>query len=155
MTTISFETHNHKACLKQALKTAEDVCQQQGGRLTELRRTVLELVWNSHEPVKAYDLLERLKQVHPGSQPPTVYRALDFLRDNGLIHKIESLNAYLGCGEPQQKHHGHFLICQDCGAVAEVFDKKIQQELERLASGIDFKINHTMLEIQGSCSNCQ
>ncbi len=154
MSSISFETHNHKACLQEALKTAESLCLDQGERFTALRRTVLEFVWNSHEPVKAYDLLDKLKTVHPGSAPPTVYRALDFLQANGLVHKIESLNAYLGCGDPTITHSGQFLICSKCGSVAELDDHKSNKDLENSASTIGFKVEKMTVEMHGVCQQC-
>lgn len=137
------------------MKTAETLCLNQGERFTSIRKTVLELVWESHEPVKAYDLLEKLKQQHPSSQPPTVYRALEFLQSNGLVHKIESLNAYLGCGDPTINHSGQFLICRKCGSVAELDDKKSNKGLENNARSIGFVVEKMTVEIHGVCQQCE
>ena len=93
--------HDHRRCVADALDKAEALCSDRGARLTKLRCRVLELVWNSHAPIGAYDVLRRLSQEHQSAAPPTVYRALDFLLEQGLIHRIESLNAYIGCPVPE------------------------------------------------------
>jgi Fur family zinc uptake transcriptional regulator len=101
--------HKHAYCLKSALVKVELRCNQRGLRLTAIRRRVLELVWKNHEPVKAYDILEILKTEKKGAAPPTVYRALDFLLQEGFVHKIESLNAYIGCGASPQIGRAHVM----------------------------------------------
>ena len=104
--------HRHSECVSDALAAAEQHCREKGNRLTPLRRRVLELVWTNHEPVKAYDVLSDLQADRARAAPPTVYRALDFLQEVGLVHRIESLNAFVGCGDPHRKHLGQFFICQ-------------------------------------------
>src|SRR5918999_799750 len=106
-----FHPHDHLSCIGDALDRAAVLCDQRGARLTPLRRRVLELVWRGHEPVGAYDLLAQMGR----AAPPTVYRALDFLIEQGLVHRIESLNAYVGCDRPEAAHASQFLICTDCG----------------------------------------
>ncbi len=155
MSSVSFQSHNHKLCLKSALQVAEDICQAQGERLTPLRKTVLEFVWSNHEPVKAYDLLDKLKAVHSSSAPPTVYRALDFLQSLGLVHKIESLNAYLGCGEPGEKHRCQFLICRICGSAAELDSDQLYKNIAEDVSSVEFSVEDITLEIQGVCRQCK
>ena len=155
MNTSPFQSHNHKRCQQAALKAAQSICEQHGERLTPLRKTVFEFVWSSHEPVKAYDLLGKLKMVHPSSAPPTVYRALDFLQSLGLVHKIESLNAYLGCSDPSGAHRCQFLICRQCGSVAELDDDVISNDIQRLATAMDFQYEAMSLEIHGVCSGCK
>ncbi len=147
--------HTHQHCLDNALITAEKTCQARRVRLTKLRRRVLELVWGSHEPVKAYDILDQLRNEHAGSAPPTVYRALDFLRAEGMVHKIESLNAYIGCGEPQHRHTGQFLICKQCCAVAEMDDSEVHELLSEKSDALGFTIDIAMVEIQGICNECK
>lgn len=147
--------HKHQECLHSAIETAKQRCLSDGLRLTPLRQRVLELVWQNHEPVKAYDILDQLKEKHAGSAPPTVYRALDFLQEQGLVHKIESLNAYVGCGDPKENHSGQFLICNACGAVAELDDSDIKSILKKKAGHFGFKINTEMVEIKGYCQDCQ
>lgn len=147
--------HKHGKCLKSALNMAKEHCHRAGLRLTPLRQKVLELVWQNHEPVKAYDILDQLKSEHSTSAPPTVYRALDFLQEQGLVHKIESLNAYIGCGGPAESHqNSQFLICQQCGSVAELDDQDIKTVLEDKACKLGFSIQTGMVEIIGICSNC-
>ena len=146
--------HAHQHCLDSALLTAEKTCLERGVRLTRLRRRVLELVWGSHEPVKAYDILDKLHGEDFSSAPPTVYRALDFLQSEGLVHKIESLNAYVGCASPEHRHISQFLICHHCGSVAELDDPEIRKLLAKKAATLGFHIDHEMIEIKGMCSAC-
>jgi Fur family transcriptional regulator, zinc uptake regulator len=146
--------HKHQDCLKSAIKAAKLHCDVLGLRLTPLRERVLELVWQSHEPVKAYDILDELKQGHSSSAPPTVYRALDFLQEQGLVHKIESLNAYVGCGDPKEIHSGQFFICHDCGTVAELDDEDIRELIQKKAKRFGFKVDDEMVEIKGQCQEC-
>ncbi len=146
--------HSHQRCVSDALATAEATCLRRGQRLTQLRRRVLELVWGSHEPVKAYDVLERLRSDYRRAAPPTVYRALDFLMTHGLVHRIESLNAYVGCGAPDRDHGGQFLICRRCGAVAEMDDAEIRNMLRSRAAGLGFTVGHQTIELQGICADC-
>ncbi len=98
-------TDSHLDCaptdVDEALNEAEAVCEARGARLTKIRRKVLSLMLEHREPAKAYDLLQRLDG-EGAAKPPTVYRALEFLLEMGLAHKIESLNAYVACG-----HWGH------------------------------------------------
>ena len=149
------EDHNHRACLSQAITAAEQACEARGVRLTKLRRRVLELIWASHAPVKAYDLLDQLRGEHAGAAPPTVYRALDFLAAEGLIHRIESLNAFVGCAGPDHDHQGQFLICHRCGETAELDDPDIAALLRRKAAGIGFRVEQSMVELKGLCPRCQ
>lgn len=147
--------HEHKDCMQSAIKAAKSQCDESGIRLTPLRQQVLELVWENHEPVKAYDVLDKLKQEHSSSSaPPTVYRALDFLQKQGLVHKIESLNAYIGCGKPEKSHSGQFLICKCCGSVAELNDPDISGMIKKKANQLGFKIDDEMIEINGYCQEC-
>jgi Fur family zinc uptake transcriptional regulator len=97
-------SHDHEHCVEDALAAADKLCAEQGLRFTPLRRRVLELVWSSHKPVGAYALLDKLRSEDLGSAPPTVYRALDFLIEHGLIHRIERMNAFIGCSHPGETH---------------------------------------------------
>ncbi|RLK50163.1 Fur family zinc uptake transcriptional regulator [Alkalispirillum mobile] len=146
--------HDHDRCQQSALRRAEEVCQVSGARLTPLRRRVLELVWASHEPVKAYDLLEQLRRERDGVAPPTVYRALEFLLEQGLIHRLESLTAYLGCGAPQRPHACQFLICERCQSVAELSDNEISQLIDRKAQEMGFRMARQTIELSGLCPRC-
>ncbi len=147
--------HSHTRCVSDAICLAEQVCDERGLRLTKIRRRVLELVWGSHEPVKAYDILDKLKGEHQAAAPPTVYRALEFLLQERLIHRIESLNAYLGCGKPCQHHSGQFLICLECGRVAEMDNHEVSELLREKAEALGFTVDHEIIEIAGLCNKCK
>jgi Fur family zinc uptake transcriptional regulator len=146
--------HNHASCVKAALAEAEQACNASGLRLTRIRRQVLELVWSSHAPVKAYEVLEQLQKIIPKAAPPTVYRALEFLQTAGLVHRIESLNAYVGCGKPAEPHVGQFLLCTKCGAVAEINEPKITRLLNEQAAQLGFATEQQLVEIKGLCPQC-
>lgn len=147
--------HDHAHCVDEALARAASVCASRNERFTALRKTVLKLVWSSHKPVKAYDLLKQLSDFHERPAPPTVYRALDFLREAGLVHKIQSLNAYIGCSDPRRDHQGQFLICEDCGTVAELDDNAITSRIDHNARRVGFKVNDETVEVTGLCQSCQ
>ena len=147
--------HDHRSCVKQALATAARLCAERGARLTPLRRRVLELVWRGHAPVRAYDLLAQLSDKGARAAPPTVYRALEFLLVHGLIHRIESLNAYVGCMHPEGAHGGQFLICEDCGAAAEVHDPRVDAAVARRAEELGFAVRRKTIEVEGVCPPCQ
>lgn len=147
--------HDHERCVAEALRTAEALCSRRGARLTELRRRVLELVWASHAPIGAYDVLRRLSQEHEGAAPPTVYRALDFLLEQGLIHRIESLNAFVGCPDPAETHISQFLICEGCGTAAELQDPGIERAIARSAGDLGFLIKDKTVELRGLCPECR
>ena len=80
--------HNHDHCIVDALQRAEALCEQRNVRLTPIRRRVLELVWHSHAPIGAYAILDQLKTTDRSAAPPTVHRALDFLLEHGLVHRL-------------------------------------------------------------------
>lgn len=147
--------HDHDTCISTALAQAKIICAEQGGRLTPQRQQILELVWQEHKPVGAYELLERLRDAGVKAAPPTVYRALDFLLNHGLIHRIESLNAYTGCATPGIPHHGQFLVCSQCQHVAELDDSAIKQQLDARARQLGFMIEHQTVEISGLCPHCR
>lgn len=148
------EDHDHRHCVAEALTNAERLCRERGLRLTQRRRRVLELVWMSHEPVGAYDILEAMSGDGRRPAPPTVYRALDFLMDAGLVHRLDSLNAFVGCRDPEHPHAGQFLICRVCRSVAELDDAELQRVVNAKVAQAGFRAEAQMLEIQGVCSRC-
>lgn len=148
------QTHDHAGCVRHAIRDAEAICAGRGARLTTLRRRVLELIWSSHAPVGAYDLLRRLSRERETAAPPTVYRALDFLLDHGLIHRIESLNAFVGCAAPVEAHSGQFLICRRCGAAAELDDPRVRRAIAHGARELRFTVESDTVEIRGLCAAC-
>lgn len=147
--------HDHARCVAQALDAADEGCRRSGARLTDLRRRVLELVWCSHRPVGAYAVLEALGRDGFSPAPPTVYRALDFLLAQGLIHRIERLNAFVGCTHPGQPHGAHFLLCSQCGAAAELNDSRIDNAVEDAAGRLGFTVARKTVEVEGLCPACQ
>ena len=147
--------HDHTACIADALSAAETICRERGARLTKLRRRVLELIWSSHAPVGAYEVLRRLSQEHQSAAPPTVYRALDFLLEQGLVHRIESLNAFVGCVAPSEAHAGQFLICRHCGAAAEMRDRRVSKAIGQTASDLGFSLEAATVELRGLCPECR
>ena len=137
------------------LDAAATACARQNTQLTDLRRAVLGLVLESDGPLTAYQLLDRLKATRKGAVPPTVYRALGFLLDNKLIHKIESLNAFIPCIDAG--HHTHaaqYLICRTCGTVAEVEDHAVSLALATAARKQGFQPGNAVVEIEGVCAAC-
>ncbi len=148
-------THDHQSCVSEALATAEELCRDRGLRLTKTRRRVLELVWSSHKPIGAYDILQQLGKESGSAAPPTVYRALEFLIEAGLVHRLDSLNAFIGCPEPLQGHAGQFLICRNCRTVAELSDAGIEELVRDTARQHGFEATRQMLEIDGLCKNCR
>lgn len=147
--------HDHGRCVRTALAQAEALCQARGAKLTDLRRDVLELVWGSHAPVGAYELMEQLSTRRGRVAPPTVYRALDFLSREGLVHRIDSLNAFVGCPVPQGAHHAVFLICRSCRIAAEVHDDEALGGLEHAAGRAGFALEGVTVELSGLCRHCR
>jgi Fur family zinc uptake transcriptional regulator len=149
------EDHDHQRCIDEALAAAERLCAERGRRLTALRRRVLELIWESHQPVKAYDLLARLREGTSSAAPPTVYRTLDFLMAERLVHRLASINAYVGCGHPESTHNGQFLICRYCHRVAELEDAAIEASLAERAAAMGFIQLEQTVEVEGICPRCR
>ncbi len=155
-TPLASRPHDHSHCVHNALSEADAICERAGLRLTALRRRVLELVWQSHKPLGAYDILGVLtEQDGRRAAPPTVYRALDFLLENGLVHRIASLNAFVGCNHPAHAHQGQFLICRNCNAAIELSNDAISQAIVAGASDVGFTVESQTVEVVGVCSGCQ
>ncbi len=151
---IGFEEHDHKACVAHALAAAEDRCIAEGLRLTPVRRKVLELLLREHRALGAYAILDLLRDAGFGSQPPVAYRALDFLAENGLVHKIERLNAFVACAHPGENHSPAFMICRLCDAVAEAHSTPAKDALGDAARAAGFQIEKTVVEAEGVCPSC-
>ena len=146
--------HDHDQCMRRAIDAAIDHCRRKGARLTPLRRKVLQAVWQSHEPLGAYDICEVLVAHGDSVLPPTVYRALDFLEGQGIVHRIPSLNAYIGCNQPGSHHDGRYLICSDCGLVAELPADDLLVRFTDEAAGFHFVARSVRLEAVGHCASC-
>jgi Fur family zinc uptake transcriptional regulator len=152
---IGFEKHDHTTCIQTALASAEACCANAGLQLTKVRRRVLELLLLEHKALGAYDILSTLNAEGLGSQPPIVYRALDFLVANGFAHKIEKLNAYSACCHPGKTHAPVFMICRACKSVVEAQTKPLHGFLGSTAKAAGFLIERTVIEMTGLCPTCQ
>jgi Fur family zinc uptake transcriptional regulator len=148
------QTHDHRRCVMTAVEAAATLCTARGERLTELRRRVLELVWQSHAPIGAYQVLDCLSGERGRVAPPTVYRALEFLTRQGLVHRIDSLNAYVGCSAPSAAHQAYFLICRRCGDAAEFHDSDLTAALARCVDRASFHADAATVELAGLCARC-
>jgi Fur family zinc uptake transcriptional regulator len=147
--------HDHHHCIAAALQEAERSCRQRSLRLTHLRRRVLELIWQEHRPIKAYELMEQLRRDGLNATPPTAYRALDFLLNAGLIHRLETLNAFIGCSWPGARHGSQFLICQKCHVVAELDAPQMTEIIDRQSQQLGFQAGQHIIEIRGLCAHCK
>lgn len=150
-----YHKHNHDECIEKALEQAAALCKEKEVRFTATRKQVLKLIWQSHKPIGAYDLLPQLGKAGFNSAPPTVYRALDFLLDMQLIHRINSLNAFVGCSQPEKSHANCFFICQSCGVAQEVSSQPLVKMRLKLESELGVKINENLAEFSGVCPPCQ
>ncbi|QBL10227.1 transcriptional repressor [Rheinheimera sp. D18] len=134
---------------------ARTLCEKNGARFTSIREKVFRLLANLNGGIGAYELLEQLKQTEPGAKPATVYRALEFLTEQGFIHKIESSNAFLLCHHFDQHHPAQLLICDQCGNVTELHSDVLQEEFNRQAVAQGFVIKHQTIEANGLCKTCR
>ncbi|MCG7598460.1 transcriptional repressor [Halomonas sp. McH1-25] len=137
------------------IQQAERQCQQRGVRFTPIRRRVLEMISSSPGGLKAYELLDHLTSEHASARPPTVYRALDFLIEQGLVHRIESLNAYVACPCPEHTHGFQLLICRHCGRVEELHLDDVNAQLSQRAQALGFRVDRQTIELLGSCDACR
>jgi Fur family transcriptional regulator, zinc uptake regulator len=146
---------HHERDIPAQLRAAEVACAQNGTQLTTLRREVLELILQADTPVTAYQLLDQLKPIRKSAVPPTIYRSLEFLLENKLIHKIERLNAFVPCAETDHHHaDAQFLICKNCGAVIEIEDRGVSQALAKAAVKHGFTPSRAVIEVDGVCAAC-
>jgi len=148
--------HDHARCAAEAIAHAEARCAARGERLTPMRRRVLEVLAASHKPLGAYEIIELVGGDGARPAPITVYRALDFLRDNGLVHRIESRNAFLACVRDHAAEPAvAFLICDKCGAVGEAPAAAVASSLAAAARSAGFTPKLSVIEITGTCAHCR
>lgn len=155
---IAYHNHDHKRCISAALSRARELCDARKARLTPIRETVLKTIWASHRPLGAYEIVEQMSQPETSAHrvlPPTVYRAVQFLLDQGLVHRLASLNAYIGCPFPGNYHSDFFLICRDCGSTAECSDDQVDLAVKQAATRAKFQVESKVVEIVGICPECQ
>lgn len=151
---VGFDTHDHAACVEEALAEAEARSAAEGLRLTPVRRRALEVLLREHRALGAYDVLDALREAGFGSQPPVAYRALDFLVTHGFAHRIERLNAFVACAHPSRAHAPAFMICRLCEGVAEAVSPPSRGILGKAARDAGFQIEQTVVEAEGICPAC-
>jgi len=137
-----------------AFLKVESFCQTNEIRLTPIRRHVLRLLFERDAPVGAYDLLADLRQILGKAEAPTVYRALEYLGAHGLVHRIESMNAYLACPHPEDLHASQFLICAECNKTVELTDQTIGDAIGSAAQQAGFEVRQQTVEVIGRCDDC-
>lgn len=154
-TTFPSPNHDHRHCAVAALEKADALCQATGKKLTDIRKQVLREVWGSHAPVGAYDILAALNKDGGRTAPMAVYRALEFLMENGLVHRVASLNAFVGCAHPDRDHAAGFLICRECGSAAELDGKTLSKALDKELTARGFTVDSQVIELSGTCPHCR
>ncbi len=154
-TDSAFAAHDHAHCRADVLARAEALVAAQGGRLTPVRRRALEILLEEHRAMGAYDVLQRLAAEGFGHQPPVAYRALEFLEEQGLAHRIRRLNAFAACMHPGEDHAPAFLICRSCNALAEAPAAPVRAALDMAAQAIGFSVERANIEALGLCPTCQ
>ncbi len=152
---LAFAPHDHATCTKDALAEADAMARSRGLRLTPVRRRVLEILLESHRAMGAYDVLARLAEEGYGNQPPVAYRALEFLEENGLAHRIRRLNAFAACMHPGRAHSPVFLICRACDKLSEAPADAVRDALSAAAIEVGFTIETSVIEAVGLCHACQ
>lgn len=150
---LGFEAHDHDSCMQTALLAADKACAERKVQMTPVRRRTLEILLESHVALGAYDVLARLDEDGFGSKPPVAYRALAFLVEQGFVHRIERLNAFIACAHPGASHDPAFMICRRCGTVAEAQAEATTLGVPAAQSG--FRIEQTVIEAEGLCPGCQ
>lgn len=154
-TNVPFAAHDHHHCSGAALAEAEAVVAEKGARLTPVRRRTLEILLEAHRAMGAYEVLDRLAAEGFGRQPPVAYRALEFLVEHGLAHRVQLLNAFAACMGPANAHEPAFLICASCNRVAEAPAEKVRDALAQTAAALDFTLDRISLEALGTCPSCR
>ncbi|HDP88657.1 MAG TPA: transcriptional repressor [Thioalkalivibrio sp.] len=143
------------ALVAEHLARADALCAATGARLTPLRRRVLELVVRSGRPVGAYELLDQMRACGHKGAPPTVYRALDFLQQQGLVHRIAMANAYVACSHPGCDHHALIFVCTECGNALELEETQVKASVAARAEAVGFRVPGQPIEVAGTCPLCQ
>ncbi|MBN8632220.1 MAG: transcriptional repressor [Rhodobacterales bacterium] len=152
---LAFARHDHAHCAHDALSRAEALTKASGARMTPVRRRVLEILLEEHKALGAYDVLARLATEGFGNQPPVAYRALEFLVDQGLAHRIQRLNAFTACVHPGEDHAPAFLICRTCHMIAEAGATAARASLDAEAARAGFQVERSTIEALGLCPNCR
>jgi Fur family zinc uptake transcriptional regulator len=146
--------HDHDVCLARSLATAERLCSERGLRLTPQRRRVLEVVAAGHAAIGAYEIIDAIAAHGPRPAPVSVYRALDFLLAQGLVHRVDSLSAFVLCASPGSKHRAQLLICQRCRDIAELRAEAVDDAIAERAAAVGFQVSSAVVEVFGTCRAC-
>ena len=155
MSPSAFHHHEHEDCTAPVLDQAERRASQAGVRLTPVRRRTLEILLEEHRAMGAYEALDRLAEEGFGRQPPVVYRALEFLVEQGLAHRVQRLNAFAACMHPAEDHEPAFLICEVCRRIAEAPAEAVRAALAATAADFGFELAGMSLEATGRCPDCR
>src|SRR5690606_9173447 len=151
------KTPSSPACpdrVQDALNVAESLCASRGRRFTPIRRRVLELLLRHERSLKAYELLDEIRAVQPNATPPTVYRALDFLLEEGLVHRVDTLNTFIACGDAGGAPHNLLVVCTGCGTVAEIHDDIVRNRLADRIKHAGFRLAGDEIEVKALCQEC-
>lgn len=154
-TPLAFESHDHHHCASDTFARAEAEAARLGLRMTPVRKRVLEILLEAHRALGAYEVLDRLAAEGYGKQPPVAYRALEFLVEHGLAHRVRRLNAFAACMHPGEAHAPVFLICRGCNAVAEAPGAPVRAALEESAASLGFTVERASIEALGLCPKCR
>ncbi len=155
MKNLTDRNHNHGKCSAKALLKAQKFCDEKKLLFSPIRQLVFKIIWNSHKAISAYDLLEILKKSNKKVVATTVYRALEFLEENSLIHKVHSSNSYIGCSFIGEKHIPFLFICNECNEVGELYKEELPKTIIKAEKNSKFKIKDPVIEMVGVCSLCQ
>ncbi len=142
------------ASIEKRLKKAKQLCEQSGAQLTSIRKTLLSLIYSQEENLTAYELLHLFREINPKTESMTIYRALDFLQKQHLIHRLASRSSYAACDIPDESHQAHFLLCEKCGQSQEVRSKSLEKAAKNLSGEYHFILSDKPIEIVGTCRAC-
>jgi len=141
--------------LNASIHKVEEICKSNKLGFTDIRKQVFEIIVKNNKPIKAYEILDKISNTNnKPSHPPTVYRAIDFLKENGFVHKLNSINSFVGCFHPKAHKECYFLICKKCNIYQECCDDNLKDRISKTAIHNNFVISNTTLEIEGHCLYC-
>jgi len=138
-----------------SISSVVEFCEINNLDFTKIRKKVFEIILNYKKPIKAYKILDGLSDIDKKIlHPPTVYRAIDFLINNGFVHKLNSINSYVGCFHPNIHKECYFLICKKCNVYQECCNDELTNKIVKTAKHNNFTVSNTTLEIVGHCHDC-
>ncbi|MDA0915806.1 MAG: Fur family transcriptional regulator [Proteobacteria bacterium] len=141
--------------LNASISRVDEICRSNKLGFTDIRKLVFEIIIKNNKPIKAYQILDEIRNItNKPSHPPTVYRAIDFLIENGFVHKLNSINSFVGCFHPKTHEECYFLICKKCNLYQECCDDSLKDRISKTAIHNNFEISNTTLEIEGHCLDC-